>query len=164
MAAPGSIASASFKRWRVPSHPKPAAPARGVRLSPFIIFKDMADPEILDTIALVLGCLQDLDIADVDLGEADRDDAPVILDDCRRAFRQAFPNTLIVAGCYTIERAEAVLNAATADLVAFSRAFIANPDLPRRLRSGIALDDFERVILFGACAIGYVDYAPATTA
>lgn len=132
----------------------------GVRLSPFITFKDMADPEILDTIGIALTRLNDLGIGYVHLGEADWDDAPIIPDRYRESFRRSFRNTLMVAGQYTLERAEAILHAGMADLVAFGRSFVANPDLPRRLRENLPLAQFNMENLFGGGAAGYVDYPP----
>jgi len=130
----------------------------GVRLSPFITFKDMDDPEILGTIGLALERLDAIGIAYVHLGEADWDDAPTIPDSARVDYRRRFRNRLIVAGRYTVDSAEAVIANGHADLVAFGRPFIANPDLPRRLSIGAPLADYEVAALFGGDERGYVDY------
>ena len=45
-----------------------------------------------------------------------------------------------------------------ADLVAFGRPFIANPDLTRRLREGAALTAGDRATFYGGGAKGYTDY------
>ena len=45
-----------------------------------------------------------------------------------------------------------------ADLVAFGRGFIANPDLTRRLREGLPLNELQRATLYGGGAEGYTDY------
>ncbi|RYY70701.1 MAG: alkene reductase, partial [Comamonadaceae bacterium] len=45
-----------------------------------------------------------------------------------------------------------------ADLVAFGRPYIANPDLVERLRSGAPLAQPERATLYGGGAKGYTDY------
>ncbi len=45
-----------------------------------------------------------------------------------------------------------------ADLVAFGRPFIANPDLTRRLREGAALNEPDRATFYGGGAKGYIDY------
>jgi len=45
-----------------------------------------------------------------------------------------------------------------ADLVAFGRPFIANPDLTRRLREGAALNEPDRATFYGGGAKGYTDY------
>jgi N-ethylmaleimide reductase len=48
--------------------------------------------------------------------------------------------------------------AAGADLVAWGRAFIANPDLVRRLREGLPLAELDRQTLYGGGDAGYTDY------
>src|ERR1700728_4688192 len=116
----------------------------------------MADPEILDTIGIALARLDNLGIVYVHLGEADWDDAPIIPDHYRKSFRRSFRGTLMVAGQYTFERAEAILRARMADLVAFGRPFVANPNLPRRLRESLPLAQFNMETLFGGGAVGYV--------
>ena len=45
-----------------------------------------------------------------------------------------------------------------ADLVAFGRPFIANPDLTRRLREGKAFNLPDRATFYGGSAKGYTDY------
>lgn len=45
-----------------------------------------------------------------------------------------------------------------ADLIAFGRAFLANPDLVERLRIGAKLNDLDRKTLYGGGAEGYTDY------
>jgi N-ethylmaleimide reductase len=130
----------------------------GVRLAPYITFKDMADPEIVDTILAAAEVLADQEIAYIHLAEADWDDAPMVPQSFRRALRARFANTIIVAGRYDLARAEEVLEAGYADLVAFGRPFVANPDLPRRLRLGLPLAQPETATLFGGSAAGYTDY------
>ncbi|HEX2010282.1 MAG TPA: alkene reductase, partial [Roseateles sp.] len=63
-----------------------------------------------------------------------------------------------VAGRYDKLRAEVLLRAGLTDLVAFGRPFIANPDLPVRLRAGLPLAAFDGASLFGGAARGYSDY------
>jgi N-ethylmaleimide reductase len=53
--------------------------------------------------------------------------------------RSNFSNTLILCNGLTPETAEEALNADFADLVAFGRSFIANPDLPTRIEKEIEL-------------------------
>jgi N-ethylmaleimide reductase len=48
--------------------------------------------------------------------------------------RERYRGTLIVAGGFDQETAEAWLRQGKADLVAFGRKFLANPDLPERFR------------------------------
>lgn len=76
----------------------------------------------------------------------------------RHALRAAYGGRLIVAGRYDKARAEAILGAGLADLVAFGRPFIANPDFPERLRRNLPLAGFDGATLFGGSERGYTDY------
>ena len=130
----------------------------GVRLAPFVTFKDMDCPDIVATILLAAEHLQRRDIAYLHLSEADWDDAPVIPEHFRKQLRERFGNTIIVAGRYDLERASEVVAKGYADLVAFGRSFIANPDLVMRLEQGASLADFDPETLFGGTEKGYSDY------
>ena len=72
--------------------------------------------------------------------------------------RPKFSRTLIAAGGFTRESAEAIIEAGHADLVAFGRHFLANPDLPERLRRGLPLNRYDRSTFYGGDARGYTDY------
>ena len=56
------------------------------------------------------------------------------------------------------ERAEQALAEGWADLIGFGRPFIANPDLPERLRTGAALNPPDRATFFGGGAASFTDY------
>jgi N-ethylmaleimide reductase len=45
-----------------------------------------------------------------------------------------------------------------ASLIAFGRHFIANPDLPRRIKLGLPLNAYDRSTFYGYDARGYTDY------
>lgn len=72
--------------------------------------------------------------------------------------RRKFSRTLVAAGGFTRETAEALVAAGNADLVAFGRFFIANPDLPERFRRGLPLNAYDRSTFYGGDARGYTDY------
>ena len=130
----------------------------GVRLAPFITARGMNCPEIIPAILAAAERLNELGLAYIHLSEADWDDAPQVPEDFRHALRRVFKGGLIVAGRYDAARAEAILRAGLADLCAFGRPFIANPDLPRRYALGLPLADFAASRLFGGDAHGYTDY------
>ncbi|MBF4434122.1 alkene reductase [Vibrio anguillarum] len=130
----------------------------GVRLAPYITFKDMNCPDIVPTILQAAEQLQKLGIAYLHLSEADWDDAPQIPEDFRQHLRELFTNTIIVAGRYDVERANQILENGYADLVAFGRPFIANPDLVERLKMNRTLSAFDPSCLFGGGTKGYTDY------
>lgn len=130
----------------------------GVRLAPFVTFKDMDCPDIVPTIIDAATELQHRDIAYMHLSEADWDDAPVIPENFRISLREVFTNTIIVAGNYTQIRADEMLDKGYADLVAFGRPFIANPDFVSRLKNDQPLSDLDGATLFGGTELGYTDY------
>ena len=72
--------------------------------------------------------------------------------------RPKFTGTIIAAGGFTRQSAEAILKAGNADLVAFGRFFISNPDLPKRFRMGAPLSDYDRRTFYGGDERGYTDY------
>lgn len=65
---------------------------------------------------------------------------------------------LIAAGGYKPAEAETLLQSGDADAVAFGRLFIANPDLPRRITLGAALNAYDRGTFYTRGPEGYVDY------
>ncbi|MCZ4282933.1 alkene reductase [Kiloniella laminariae] len=133
----------------------------GIRLSPYITQRNMADEEIIETILLAAAELDRIGLAYIHLSEADWEDAPVIPEAFRHQLRAVYQGVIIVAGKYTRERGAKILEQGLADMVAYGRPFIANPDLPRRFREELALTDFDPATLFGGTAKGYADYQPA---
>ncbi|MBW9333807.1 alkene reductase [Herbaspirillum sp. RU 5E] len=136
-----------------------------IRLAPFLTARGMDCPDILPTILDAASFLQRRGIAYLHLVEADWDDAPVVTESFRQQLRERFTHPIIVAGNYNKARAQWVLEQGYADLVAFGRPFVANPDFPRRLVEDLPLADFDGATLFGGGAAGYTDYPalPLTT-
>ncbi len=129
-----------------------------IRLAPFLTARGMACPDILPTILEAANYLDAKSIAYLHLVEADWDDAPEFTEDFRRDIRSRFKGPIIVAGKYNKLRAQWVLDKGYADLVAFGRPFVANPDLPRRFAEDLPLADFDGTALFGGTERGYSDY------
>ena len=74
------------------------------------------------------------------------------------ALRRQFKGAWILNNGYDLQMANEALARGAADLVAFGRPFISNPDLGRRLREGAALNPLQRETLYGGGAQGYIDY------
>lgn len=72
--------------------------------------------------------------------------------------RQRFKNTYIANNGYDLDLATSRLVEDKADLIAFGRPFIGNPDLVERLRTGSPLSAFNPATLYGGGATGYIDY------
>ncbi len=72
--------------------------------------------------------------------------------------RKIFTGTLVAAGGFEPDDADAIIQKGDADLVAFGRHFIANPDLPVRIRLDLPLNPYDRATFYGGDARGYTDY------
>ena len=129
----------------------------GIRLSPFNPYNDLEagyDGERDEFLALV-DALARRGLAYLHLGGGTVDDALLA------EVRARWTGTLIVNGGYDAARAEAVLEGGLADLVAFGAPFIANPDLPDRLRLGLPLAAPDPATFFSGDARGYTDWPAA---
>ncbi|SOC47055.1 N-ethylmaleimide reductase [Rhizobium subbaraonis] len=74
------------------------------------------------------------------------------------SLRRRFSKTYIANNGYGLELATSNLADGKADLIAFGRPFIANPDLAERLKSGAPLAQMNPATLYGGGAAGYTDY------
>ncbi|MEO8161201.1 MAG: alkene reductase [Arenimonas sp.] len=128
----------------------------GIRLSPFNPFNDLAanyEGEEAELLALVRE-LSARRIGYLHLIATPGAVPPASID----AVRAAFDGVLLLAGDFDRDRADAALAAGRADVIVFGRPFIANPDLPRRLRERLPLAAFDAGKLYTPGADGYSDY------
>ena len=131
----------------------------GVRLSPGGSFNDMGDSQPQQTFGYVVRRLAELNLAYLHLIEQLQPEGkPATPDLSARFFRPLFPGTIMVAGGYTQERANAVLKSGDANLIAFGKLFIANPDLVERFKEGAPLNTPNPETFYGGGAEGYIDY------
>ena len=128
----------------------------GVRLSPFNTYNDLAanfDGEQAELLALVA------ELSRRRIGYLHLIATPgVVPEETVDAVRARFDGVLVLAGDFDRERADAALAAGGADVIAFGRPFIANPDLPRRLAERLPLASFDPAVMFSGLAEGYADY------
>jgi N-ethylmaleimide reductase len=131
----------------------------GVRLSPGGTFNDMLDCCPQENFGYVVRKLAELKLAYLHLIEPAQSAGEHATPDLSaRFFRPLYPGTLIVAGGYTLERANEVIKEGLADLVAFGQLFLANPDLVERFRRGAKLNKPNPETFYGGDAKGYIDY------
>jgi len=78
--------------------------------------------------------------------------------------RKVFAGPLVLNQDYTLETAQADLDSGLADAIAFGRKFIANPDLPERLRTGAELNTPDPKTFYTSGPEGYTDYPALETA
>ena len=74
------------------------------------------------------------------------------------SLRKRFSGAYIANNGYDLALANKVLDANEADLIAFGRPYISNPDLVERLKAGAPLNELDRATLYGGGAKGYTDY------
>lgn len=136
----------------------------GIRLSPYGVFNDMSGTYegIVDQYAALAAGLGKLGLAYVHLVDHSAMGAPkpepsTIQLICRE-FRGAGRGAVILSGGYDRERAEADLESGAADLVAYGRPFIANPDLVKRLNINAPQNVADQTTFYSPGEIGYTDY------
>lgn len=133
-------------------------PARvGIRLSPLGSFNGLEADEGDEVLALASD-LEERGVGFLHLSEPDWAGGPVLDDGYRAALRDAFTGVVIGAGNYTPEKADRLLGDGLIDAVGFGRAYLANPDLPERLRTGADLNEPDLTTFYGGGAAGYTDY------
>jgi len=134
-----------------------------VRIGPSGTWGDMSDSNPEGLFSYVAQELAKLNLAYIHLieprvlGNVDdesKDQNPV----AAQLIRKHYKGIIIAAGGFKGETAEAILQAGDADMVAFGRDFIANPDLPERLRLQLPLNLYDRPSFFGGTDVGYTDY------
>ena len=72
--------------------------------------------------------------------------------------KKQFKGSYIANNGYTYELAQSQIECGAADLIAFGKAFIANPDLVERFKTGAPLNIPNQNTFYGGGAEGYTDY------
>jgi N-ethylmaleimide reductase len=134
----------------------------GVRLSPSGVYGGMADSNPTATFSYVAEQLNQFDLAYLHIVEPrirgnetmEAGAAPVAC--CQ--LRPLFKGRIIAAGGFDRRSGNALLGDGTADLVAYGRLFISNPDLPARFRRDLPLEAYDRSTFYSGDHRGYTDY------
>jgi N-ethylmaleimide reductase len=132
----------------------------GVRISPTVDFNDMTDANPLETFSVAveklnsygLGYLHVVEQAQDSTGRAEEAVA------LSAQLRALWKGVYVVNGGYDGPKGEQAIRTGHADAVAYGRAFLANPDLPRRLRLGAPLNELDPTTIYGGGAAGYTSY------
>jgi N-ethylmaleimide reductase len=132
----------------------------GVRISPTSDFNDMWDANPGETFSAAvtalngygLGYLHVVESAQNGKGSSEEDLA------VSAHLRTLWKGLYVVNGGYDGLRGADALRTGHADAVAYGRAFLANPDLPRRLQLGAALNEPDPTTFYGGGAAGYTSY------
>jgi N-ethylmaleimide reductase len=132
----------------------------GLRLSPKRVRPGMADSNPEKTYGHIIEKLNDYHLAYLHLSE-------MITQEFRTMhpqksivphYRQLYTGTLISCGGHTLETAVDFLDHNHADMIAFGKPFISNPDLVERLKKNAPLAEWDKDTFYHGGAKGYVDY------
>jgi N-ethylmaleimide reductase len=128
----------------------------GVRVSPTNNFQGMADSDPVAHFATIAELLSPHRLAYIHVVEPpiQPEGVPYVA----ATIRQHFDGPMILAAKYDLASANGALAAGRADLIAFGEAFIANPDLPERLRRGAPLNAADKATFYTPGEKGYTDY------
>lgn len=128
----------------------------GIRFSPFSKLGDLAEygeEETHNTYVRLAEQLDELQIAYLHIAV----NAPIPARTFQ-AIRDHFSGTIILANGLTSETGEEALHAGFADLVAFGRPFLSNPDFLERIETNATLNPVDYSTLYTPGARGYTDY------
>lgn len=133
-----------------------AGPDRvGLRLSPFGTFNEMPHhPEIEETYVELARRMADLRLGYLHVVRPPAGGDPGI----PRRIADAFGGTIILAGGFDLAAAEEAIGSGEADLIAFGRPFLANPDLVSRFALAAELNEPDPPTMYASGPEGYVDY------
>ncbi len=137
----------------------------GMRVSPYGAFNGTGPfAEVEPQYLRLAGALAGLGMAYLHLVDHSSMGAPAIPVAFRAALRHAFTGVFIASGGFDRDTAEAVLARGEADLVAFGRAALANPDLVARMQADTPLTPPDVATFYTPGEHGYTDYAGAVVA
>ena len=136
-----------------------AGPARtGIRISPVTPANDISDSNPQPLFDHIVDGLSALKLVYLHVVEGatggPRDIAPFDYASLRKRFAGAY----MANNGYDVELATKTLAANEADLIAFGKPFISNPDLVERLKAGAPLNEWDKATFYGGNAKGYTDY------
>ena len=137
-----------------------SAARTAIRLSPYGVASDMPHYDEIDaTYAYLSTELNKLNLAYIHLVDHSAMGAPPVPVAMKETIRNNFKNNLILSGGYDKQRAEADLQSGLADVIAFGRPFINNPDLVERMKNDEPLNtELKMDLFYSAEALGYTDY------
>ena len=131
----------------------------GIRISPYGVFNATGTFNSMEEQFLALTKkLSDMGLVYLHLVDHSAMGAPPVPAEFKTKLRAAFAQTFIAVGGFDAQSAEAVLQAKEADLAAFGRPFISNPDLVARMQTGASLTAPDMSTFYTPGEKGYTDY------
>lgn len=127
----------------------------GVRVSPGNTFNNIEEADMEALYTHYLSALDDLGLAYLHVMRATENG---IATDPVTMARKLYNGRIIAAGGYDAASGGALVKSGGADAIAFGRAYIANPDLVERIRSGAPLNAPDEATFYTPGPNGYTDY------
>jgi N-ethylmaleimide reductase len=128
----------------------------GLRLSPLNSYNSMIDSDPVGLMTFLADKLNAFNLAYLHVMRADF--FGVQKGDVETIAREKYKGVLIGNMGYSAEEAEAAITAGKLDAVAFGTSFLANPDLPERIKTKAALNTPDSSTFYTPGAKGYTDY------
>lgn len=134
----------------------------GVRFNPSLdgIFGMKMDEETIPTFEYIIKKLNDYNLAYIHLSEpfTDVSNIPFAVQEIAKHFRPLYNGTLMINSNFDQEKGNKVIADGYADLVAYGKPYISNPDLVERFENNIALASWDQDTFYVPGAKGYTDY------
>nr|WP_321412858.1 alkene reductase [uncultured Allomuricauda sp.] len=137
----------------------------GARFNPSLngVFGMTMDEDTIPTFEYIIKKLNDYNLAYIHLSEpfSDVSDIPYAVTEVAKHFRPLYNGTLMINGGFDQDSGNEVIASGNADLVAFGKPYISNPDLVERFEHGIELAEWDNDTFYTPGKEGYTDYPMA---
>ena len=139
----------------------------GARFNPSLngVFGMTMDEDTIPTFEYIIKKLNDYNLAYIHLSEpfTDVSDIPYVVTEIAKHFRPLYNGTLMINAGFDQDSGNEVIASGNADLVAFGKPYISNPDLVERFEKGLELADWDKDTFYTPGKEGYTDYPMANT-
>jgi 12-oxophytodienoic acid reductase len=132
----------------------------GIRVSPFTDFQGATDSNPTELSVHIAETLNKFDLVYLHVVEPRfQFGGEIETKDSLWPIRRAFKNSFIASGGFSRESGEEAVKSGRADVVAYGRLFLANPDMPRRFALNAPLNKYDRATFYAQDpVVGYTDY------
>ncbi|QCE42895.1 alkene reductase [Psychroserpens sp. NJDZ02] len=138
----------------------------GVRFNPSLhgMFGITLDEDTIPTFEYIIKKLNDYNLAYVHLSEpfTDVSEVPFAVTEIAKHFRPLYNGTLMINTAFDKNKGNKVIDAGEADLVAYGKPFISNPDLVERFENNLELADWDQETFYTTGVKGFTDYPKAS--
>ena len=138
----------------------------GARFNPSLdgLFGMTMDEDTIPTFEYIIKRLNAYNLAYVHLSEpfTDVSEIPFAVTEIAKHFRPIYNGTLMINGAFDQEKGNKIIEEGFADLVAYGKPYISNPDLVARFEKNLDLAEWDQDTFYTTGAKGYTDY-PATS-